>query len=113
MPSQLNSFVTPITEPLSPMYDHFTQLSISLEGVNTRLQSQVDSLIAVAGDTSFQGLGAIAFSTAIEYYLNIAHQHGSMLEQTAQAIQTYRAQLSARSIPPRRAILTLSSSTMY
>ncbi len=93
MPQKLTDFVTPITEPLSGMQGHFTQLSSSLRTMNRQLQNQVDLLTGNAGNSAFQGLGATTFTNTIEHYLTLSNKHSSTLEQASTLTQTCNLQL--------------------
>lgn len=93
MSQKLTDFVVPITEPLSGMQGHFTQLSGSLQTMNRRLQNQIDLLTGNAGNSAFQGLGATAFTQTIEYYLTLSSKHSSTLEQASTLTQTCNLQL--------------------
>lgn len=89
---QLSQFVSPATQPLDDIQAHLLQVSTAYHDVTIKLRSHVSNLMM--GSQGFQGTGAHAFSTLMEYYIGAVDKHCQALDSGANAAKTCQIQIN-------------------
>jgi pimeloyl-ACP methyl ester carboxylesterase len=86
MVSQLTNFVSPITVPLYELQGHFSRMAAMHREAHMHLCSQRDSLTVAATPELFAGSGAMMFSEAVDYYVQISERHMQLLDSAAYGV---------------------------
>jgi uncharacterized protein YukE len=85
--STVTNYIQPVTQPLEGLYTAFSQLASQHRDANDRLQTHKTDLVAASG-FNFQGLGADAFSSLVDSYLNASNKNVQVFDSASTAIQS-------------------------
>lgn len=96
MSSTVTNYIQPLTQPLEGLYTSFTQLASQHRDMDDRLRSHKDDLLS--GSTfTFQGSGADAFASLVNYYLDTSEKHMQAFDDASGAVQTCHSTITTAS----------------
>jgi hypothetical protein len=95
MSSTVTNYVQPITQPLEGLHNAFTQMASQHRSMNERLRSHKNDLLS--NSFAFQGRGAGAFGSLVDYYLNTSEKHMQAFDDAAGAVQTCHSTITSAS----------------